>query len=215
MAYTRAEDVQIDAWQEIGNSGWNWTTLFPYYLKSEDYQVPNSTDVAAGASYNLKYHGFDGPLKVGHPPKQSSDLPGILNTTYQSLGVPWTADTNGGKMRGFNYVPFTIDHAQNVREDAARAYYWPFTSLRSNIDVLTNTRADKIVWKDETPSNETSSSNRTIASGDAVADGVQITASNGNTSVIKVSKEVILAAGSLRSPAILELSGVGNPRSVP
>jgi hypothetical protein len=57
MAYARAEDVQIDAWQAIGNEGWNWTALLPYYLKSEQFQVPESFQIADGITYNPVFHG--------------------------------------------------------------------------------------------------------------------------------------------------------------
>lgn len=46
MAYTRAEANQIDAWQTLGNEGWNWSTLYPYYLKSETFQIPDAEQMA-------------------------------------------------------------------------------------------------------------------------------------------------------------------------
>lgn len=46
MAYTRAEANQIDAWQSLGNEGWNWSTLYPYYLKAETFQVPDAEQMA-------------------------------------------------------------------------------------------------------------------------------------------------------------------------
>ncbi|SPO01615.1 related to alcohol oxidase [Cephalotrichum gorgonifer] len=49
MAYTRAEIPQIDAWEKIGNEGWNWDTLLPYYLKSELFQVPSAERAKDGS----------------------------------------------------------------------------------------------------------------------------------------------------------------------
>ncbi|KKA20115.1 Glucose oxidase [Rasamsonia emersonii CBS 393.64] len=198
MAYTRAQDVQIDAWAAIGNDGWDWSSLWPYYLKSEAFTAPNQTQRAAGASYNPAYHGVTGPLHVGFIEMQPNNLSSILNQTYQALGVPWTEDVNGGKMRGYNFFPSTVDDAADVREDAARAYYYPFES-RPNLRVMLNTLANRIVWKNET------------SGGNVTADGVEVTPLNGTVCRIQANNEVILSAGSLRSPGILELSGVGNP----
>lgn len=197
MAYTRAQDVQIDAWAAIGNDGWDWSSLWPYYLKSEAFTALNQTQRAAGASYNPAYHGLTGPLHVGFTEMQPNNLSSILNETFRALGIPWTEDVNGGKMRGYTFFPLTIDDAADVREDAARAYYYPFES-RPNLKVMLNTLANRIVWKNETGGNIT-------------ADGVEVTL-NGTVCRIQANNEVILSAGSLRSPGVLELSGIGNPR---
>ncbi|PBP25420.1 glucose oxidase [Diplocarpon rosae] len=200
MAYTRAEDVQVDAWEELGNSGWNWQSLLPYYIKSEQFQIPADWQVATGITYEAEVHGSAGPLKVGY----ANDIDHgtfagtALNQTYANLGQPWNHDVNTGKMRGLTRQPRTLNQAENVREDAARAYYWPFAD-RTNLVVHSNTVANRIVWKD---------------AGDlsrAVASGVEITRADGTMTTISARKEVILSAGALRSSGILELSGVGNP----
>ena len=102
MSYTRAQDVQIDAWGQMGNNGWNWANLFPYYLKSEGYEIPTAAMESAGASYISSYHGFSGPLKNGYVYEMANDtLPHVFNSTVQNLGVPFNQDVNGGKMRGY------------------------------------------------------------------------------------------------------------------
>ena len=199
MAYTRAEDAQIDAWEQLGNAGWNWKTLFPYHLKSESYQIPGVQQMSGGASYVPSFHGFNGPLKVGYTRKTATDsLPSTLNSTFQNLGVPYSKDVNGGKMRGFNVYPRTVDFAADVRADAARAYYWPFTS-RTNFQMMTKTTATKILWATSTGTN-------------ATASGVQVTKADGTVMTISARKEVILAAGALKTPLLLEVSGIGNPK---
>ncbi|KAL4806765.1 alcohol oxidase [Aspergillus unguis] len=197
MSYTRAEDVQIDNWEVVGNKGWNWESLMPYYKKSEGFQVPTQDQEDHGASYNASYHGMHGPLKVGWPTSMtnSSVFP-VLEETFEKLGLPYNSDSEGGKMVGFTVHPDTVDRENNVREDAARAYYWPYAS-RSNLDVIFNTRANKLLWSDSSQD-------------EAVAIGVEVTGPKGSETIY-ADKEVILSAGSLRSPAILELSGVGNP----
>ena len=199
MSYTRTQDSVIDSWEALGNKGWNWKNLFPYILKSEHYQVPSAAQVSAGASYDPAFHAYDGPLKVGYTNHLiNGTLFETLKTTFATLGIPYRIDSGGGKMRGYNNYPKTIDRTKNIREDAARAYYWPFVS-RQNLKVLPSTIATKIVWKDAT------------YSGNMVASGVEVIRQDGVKQVIKARKEVILSAGTYRSPTLLELSGIGNP----
>ena len=197
MSYTRAESVQIDNWEVVGNKGWNWDSLFPYYKKSEGFQVPTKDQIAHGANYNASYHGLDGPLKVGWPTSMTNSSVFVsLNETLDKLGVSYNPDSEGGKMVGFTVHPDTLDRTKNVREDAARAYYWPYET-RSNLKIIPNTQANKIIWANNTH-------------GEPVAIGVEVSTDYG-TQTIFANREVILSAGALRSPALLELSGVGNP----
>ncbi|KUI67177.1 Glucose oxidase [Cytospora mali] len=198
MAYTRAEASQIDVWETLGNEGWNWDALFPYYLKSETFTVPDAARIADGHfSYDPEYHGKNGPLHTGFVyGDTNSTYPVSMNETYQALGVPWNEDSAGGSMVGFSAYPKTVDQELNIRWDAARSYYYPYSN-RTNLKVLLNTTANKITWAE--------------GGLEATAEGVEITAADGTVSVVKASKEVILSAGALTSPLLLELSGVGNP----
>lgn len=197
MSYTRAEDVQIDSWKELGNRGWSWESLLPYYRKSENLTRPTPSDLEAGASYNESVHGYKGPLHVGFNHPHDGNLTTPLNQTFEELGIPWTVDVNDGKMRGFNVFPETINREENVREDAARAYYWPYQE-RPNLIMMSKTQARRIVWQKDDDKNS-----------DATAEGVEVQTADG-TSTVRARKEVIVSAGSLRTPALLELSGVGN-----
>ncbi|KZL87022.1 gmc oxidoreductase [Colletotrichum incanum] len=197
MAYTRAEASQIDAWEQLGNQGWNWNALFPYYLKSEHFQIPEpARQVAGHLDYEPKLHGEDGPLLTGWTYGQTNGtIPTVLNSTFQNLGLHWNEDVNGGDMVGFSVFPRTVDQEEAVREDAARAYYFPYQN-RTNLKVLLNTSAQKLTWK-----------NATVPT----AEGVEIVSADGSSSVVKARKEVILSAGALVSPLLLELSGIGRP----
>ncbi|EOD48295.1 putative glucose oxidase protein [Neofusicoccum parvum UCRNP2] len=199
MSFTRAEASQIDAWEKIGNEGWNWDTLWQYYLKSEQYQPPGPEQVHGGAAYDASFHGDEGNLKVGYPQAQAiNDFLAPLNASYQELGIPYSDDVSGGSMRGFNVFPMMIDVEENIRSDAARAYYFPFQS-RSNLEVVYHTSVNRLLWGDDD------------GEGNAVATGVEAVGPNGTALIFNANKEVIVAAGALRSPVILELSGVGNP----
>lgn len=196
--YTRTEAAEIDAWETLGNEGWNWEALWPYYLKSETLQTPDVERVEAGRlSWDPESHGKTGPLLTGFQwGLTNSSFPVDLNGTYQTLGVEWNKEVNDGDMVGFANFIRTVDLANNVREDAARAYYYPIQG-RSNLHVLLNTTATKLEW---TP-------NATVPT----ANGVEVSTQDDNVQIITARKEVILSAGALVSPLLLELSGVGNP----
>ncbi|RDW92308.1 glucose oxidase [Coleophoma crateriformis] len=198
MAYTRAEDIQIDAWEALGNVGWSWEVLFPYYKKSQQLQIPTEAQAAAGVTYDAADNGFEGPLKVGwNPALNVGDVHTVLNETYAALGVQWSEDVNSGRMVGYNRYPSHIDVALNIREDAGRAYYYPIAN-RTNLHLYPNTLAHRMTW-DTTAQIPT-------------ANGVVVQAVNSTTPyTISANKEVILSAGALASPLLLELSGVGNP----
>lgn len=201
MTYVRAEKSQIDSWGQIGNLGWSWDELLPYYPKSEDFTYPTAAQLACGVSYVPNDHGESGPLKVGYPYGLLNGLfHNVVENTWEALDLPHNEDVNGGNVRGFTIWQSTLDTDANVREDAARAYYYPIED-RPNLHVFLNTTANKIVWK--------------VAERVLIAAGVEITCENGTVSVLSCSREVILSAGPFRSPALLELSGVGNPRYAP
>lgn len=196
MTYIRAEKSQIDSWETLGNEGWNWNKLLPYYEKAEHFVVPTAAQDEAGASYLPSYHGKHGPLKVGYPyGLLNGSLVDGVEAAWHTLGISHISDANGGHVRGFTVWQSTLDRDANIREDAARAYYYP-VQRRPNLHVFLNTTANKIIWE---------------SSISVVANGVEIASQNGTVSILRAKKEVIISAGSLRSPAILELSGIGNP----
>lgn len=201
MTYLRAEAAQIDLWEEMGNEGWNWESLMPYYKKSEYIQEPTPSQLLRGASFDPETHGTSGPLSVGWTEDMlSQEVVSSVNQTFAALGLPFNKEPNEGSMRGFTVFPKTIDRANNVREDAGRAYYWPI-SKRPNLDLYLNSFVERMLWHPASNSNDTQRS----------ASGITFVDCNGTRSTILANREVILSAGSLRSPLILEQSGVGNP----
>ncbi|CAI6339605.1 unnamed protein product [Periconia digitata] len=201
MTYLRAETAQIDLWEQVGNDGWNWNSLMEYYKKSEHMQPPTAGQMLLGASYEPESHGTSGPLEVGWTKSMMGrEVVGPLNETFTALGLPFNKEPNAGSMRGFNVFPKSVDRARNVREDSGRAYYWPI-SERPNLDLYLNTFAERMVW--HPASNEPGAKPK--------ASGVVVMTANGTCTTIYANREVILSAGSLRSPLILEQSGIGNP----
>lgn len=201
MTYIRAEDAQLDLWEKVGNTGWNWASLFPYYRYSEHFDPPNPKQVADGAAYIPAYHGFAGHVDVGWTSVlMAGGAAAVLNATWQKLGLPYNRDANGGKLRGFTVWPFTAK--DDVRADSARAYYWPVAAQRKNLHVMLNTTATRLIWAEG--GNETA----------LTAKSVEVTDASGKIWTVSASREIILSAGAFRSPLLLENSGVGNPAYV-
>lgn len=188
----------MNTWETLGNDGWNWDGIWPYYLKQEDFQVPKDFQIADGADYIAADHNTGGPVQIGwYDAVINSTIFDSWNASHVAAGIPWNQDVNGGSMIGFSWHPKFIDQAANTRVDAGTAYYYPVAN-RTNLFMFSSTHAEKIMWNSTTE-------------GNVIAGGVEVTAADGTTATIYANKEVILSAGSLRSPVILELSGVGNP----
>ncbi|KAH8731969.1 GMC oxidoreductase-domain-containing protein [Phaeosphaeriaceae sp. PMI808] len=202
MTYLRAEAAQIDAWEQLGNRGWNWSTMEPYYLTQETFQIPNNEQVKNGASYVGKFHGDQGELSIGFTPYLTGQGAfDVISQTSIALGIPTNTDANSGTMRGTTTWPSMLNVTGKIREDAARAFYWPIAESRRNLQVFLDTTATRISWDTK----------RTL--GDKIsATGVKVFKSGNTIKTIHATREVIVAAGSLRSPVLLEQSGIGDPK---
>jgi choline dehydrogenase len=205
MTYIRGDTAQFDAWEDLGNPGWNWATLFPYYKKSEKYTVPSDTQLAAGATFEYQYHGFDGHVHVGYPLAlvNGSFAPMVIQT-WEGLSLPHNPDLNSGDVRGFSMGPQTLDRELNIRWDAARAYYYPVEE-RPNLKIIKGT-VKRITWVPENCTSSPCDNNLLVAS------GVEFLTDDGEENVLNVRKEVVISAGAVRTPLVLESSGIGNPR---
>lgn len=198
MTYMRPSSSQINLWPSLGLE-LDWETLFNYSVKSEHFQPPSSLLDALGACYHQIDHGFDGPLTTAiSPHMQGGNLHQILNDTFQALNIPPRCEFNAGDLKGFGVQMATQNLQANVREDSARAYYYPNMN-RSNLIVMVNTTATRLLWMEDT-----------TTSG-VVASAVEAIGQDGQVSIFNATREVILSAGAIRSPAILENSGIGNP----
>ncbi|ETS78874.1 hypothetical protein PFICI_08727 [Pestalotiopsis fici W106-1] len=197
MVYLRGDEAQFDTWERLGNEGWNWDNLFPYYKRSDNFTLPSPEQIAAGVTYEEEVHGRDGFLVTGFPN-------GLGNSTFYSdyeqswneLGLAHNPDVLRGTTEGFAIHPQTLDRDAAARETAARAYYLPVED-RTNLQVIQGT-VSKLLWSD-TPDD------------DIMASGVEYLTPSGEYSTVTVAKEVIVSAGTLRSPLVLEASGIGNP----
>lgn len=196
MTYLRADKPEIDAWEALGAKGWNWGSLWPYYLRTEKFSPPLGWQVGAGADYVPDLHGRTGSVDVCF----SMELSRVgfwerVRDAWRVLGVNWNRDPNGGSVAGVSVWPQTIDYQEDVRCSSAKAFYYPVEG-RENLRVVKGT-VRRILWAD-------------TRGGEHVAAGVEYLDENGQMRTATARKEVILSAGALRTPPILEASGVGD-----
>ncbi|KAI0112002.1 putative GMC oxidoreductase [Daldinia grandis] len=210
LVWTRGSAADFDAWEHLGNPGWGWIDLLPYFRKSENYptQVDNKStrDIPIFAHPAIDKHGHEGPIEVGYPSyfynQSYSFLDGI-----QRLGIPVNEDPNGGNATGACIVPSSMTVKNQSRSDARTAYLDPVLE-RPNLHLVTSRTVTRILHDE----NSGRLSNSTFTHG---VSGLNVTGvefainetADRITSVCK--KEVILAAGSIFSPVLLQISGIG------
>ncbi|KAJ3857911.1 hypothetical protein EV368DRAFT_77319 [Lentinula lateritia] len=182
MIWQRGCQGDYDNWSQLGiEGGWDWAGLLPYFEKTE-----NVTPGPLDTPYN-----FTEPSGSGDGEGKSGPLPVGFNNFYilDLMVIQDNGDTTGL----FNSAA-SVDPATGNRTYSGRNYLLPNVG-RSNLAVLTGAQATKIQF--------------THSGGNATATGVQFTASGTNYTVSS-RKEVILSAGSLHTPQLLELSGIGD-----
>ncbi|KAI0079806.1 hypothetical protein K474DRAFT_1658610 [Panus rudis PR-1116 ss-1] len=196
MAYTRAATAEYDGWETLGNNGWNFDNLLPYMKKAENWTAPVTSLVNAyGLDDTADDHGTSGAIKTTAHANYSSLVPPFF-TTLEQIGIPVNHAPLGGSPIGSMSVTVTVDAQNRSRSYAANGYYEP-NSARTNLVVLTEAQAVKIDFSNP--------------SGNSIqATGIHYIANGNATFTAQASREVILAAGAVQTPQLLELSGVGN-----
>jgi len=179
MMYTRGHGKNYDEWAALGNEGWSFEEVLPYFKKSEKCGIKDLR--------NSPYHSVDGELPVTHSTWRTPLAKSHLEAAGE-VGLP-TRDLNGEHQLGVSYVQVNIKNGR--RQSAAKSFIKPVRN-RPNLFVAKNARVTKIVVDPLTK----------------VAKGVQF-AKNRKSYYVGATKEVILSAGTINSPHILMLSGIG------
>ncbi|PNS18356.1 hypothetical protein CAC42_6173 [Sphaceloma murrayae] len=191
----RGSTADYNRWPLLGAIGFDWNGLFPYFKKSETYVPPNA-DIARdwNVTYSKDQHGFSGPIVNSHSPYVWPTLKNYI-LGHRELGAktPSPSDAQGGDAVGI----YAITHCQNNKDasrDSARTAYHDKAAGRSNYKLITGTQVTKLTSK-----------------GNDIT-GVEVaTGPDAPRTTILANKEVIMAAGALRTPHILKLSGIGDP----
>ncbi|MCG8544246.1 MAG: choline dehydrogenase [Alphaproteobacteria bacterium] len=175
MIYMRGQARDYDQWRQLGNAGWGWDDVLPYFKKSED-QV-RGADAA---------HGAGGEWRVEEM-RLSWEILDAFRDAAAEVGIPKTDDFNRGDNEGCGY--FQVNQKRGVRWTTATGFLKPVMH-RANLTVLTQAQAKRVTLDGRR------------------ASGVDFWLSGRDTHAA-ARRAVILASGSVGSPQLLQLSGIG------
>tara|TARA_B110000008_G_scaffold77194_1_gene78631 strand:- start:133 stop:1752 length:1620 start_codon:yes stop_codon:yes gene_type:complete len=186
MLYVRGQKEDYDNWADLGNEGWDWDSVLPYFKKAEN----NSRGADAA-------HGDSGPLQVSDQKAPRPISEAYIQACTQ-MQLHRTQDFNGGDNEGAGYWQTTIHHSpekNGERCSAAAGYLFPVMDQRANLTVITKAHATRIIFDGKR------------AVGVAYRQGKQ-------DKEVRAGKEVILCGGAFQSPQLLQLSGVGRSEDI-
>ncbi|KAF6210586.1 hypothetical protein GE061_013692 [Apolygus lucorum] len=180
FAFTRGNRLDYDGWAAMGNTGWGYLNVLPYFLRSEDEQDPSVR--------GSPYHGIGGPMTVNLSPFQSP-LASAYVSAGGEIGYETNLDVDGQTQVGFSLLRGTIRNGW--RCSTGVGYLRPIRN-RTNINVALRAFVTQVNINPQT----------------RIATGVTFTR-DGATHSVNARREVILSAGSINSAKLLLLSGVG------
>lgn len=175
LLYVRGQKEDYDRWAELGNKGWSYSDVLPYFKKSEDQE--------RGAN---AYHGVGGPLKVSDL-RLRRPIADYFIAGAKDIGIPYNADYNGATQEGVGYFQQTAH--KGFRWSTAKGFLRP-AMKRANLHLKTKAQTTRVLFEGKK--------------------AVGIEYRQGTTlHQVKANVEVILSAGAIGSPQILQCSGVG------
>lgn len=180
MIYMRGQQSDYDHWAQLGNRGWSWDEVLPIFKASEDYQ--HGADA---------YHGSGGELRVEER-RVNWEILDAWQDAAEECGIPRIEEFNRGDNHGCAY--FQMNQKRGVRWSGSKAYLRPVQD-RPNLTVRTEAQVQKLLLE----SGEQGLSAR----------GVSVRFGKTDVQTLTARQEVLLAAGSIGSPQLLQLSGVG------
>ncbi|OKL64686.1 hypothetical protein UA08_01057 [Talaromyces atroroseus] len=187
----------IDAWEKLGNKGWGWNGMSHYYRKFHTLGEPSDKTIRdmSLAYLDKNLQGSTGPVQVSFAEDDFySPLQKAWPETFRNLGLAATGDPASGDMTGAYINPCSVHPKTKARSHAGTAYYSADVAKRPNLKLVTNALAEKILFDGDT------------------ATGVQFKKADRNQVTVRAKKEVIVCAGAIQSPQLLELSGIGDAK---
>ena len=183
LLYIRGDRHDYDNWKRLGNKGWGYDKVLPYFKKFECQENGEN-----------EYHGVDGELKVSNL-RLKREIAELFIQASQEIGIPYNPDCNGEQQEGVGY--FQQTSFKGFRKSSYRSFLNRKIRGRKNLTIVTNTQISKLIFEDK----------RVI--------GVNcIQSYNQPDKTIYANNEVILSAGSISSPQILQLSGIGDAKQL-
>ncbi len=181
LLYIRGDRHDYDNWKDLGNKGWGYDDVLPYFKKFECQENGEN-----------EYHGVDGELKVSNL-RLRRKIADLFIKASEEIGIPYNPDCNGEKQEGVGY--FQQTSFKGFRRSSYRSFLNRKIRSRENLTIITNTQISKLVFSDK----------KVI--------GVDCIQSKGQPNkTIYANHEVILSAGAISSPQILQLSGIGDEK---
>ncbi len=180
MAYVRGNREDYNDWAKLGNAGWSYDDVLPYFIRAEHNEQAGQLDPG--------YHGTNGPLNVTFATRFQTPLAPAFVRACAETGIAETRDYNGANQEGASPFQFTIKNGK--RHSTAVAYLKPVLN-RANLKVITHALTKQII----------------IENGKAT--GVEFITGKNTTRRATATREVILSAGAFQSPQLLMLSGIG------
>ena len=175
LLYIRGQSSDYNYWRQLGNVGWSWNDVLPYFKKSENQERGES-----------EFHGIGGPLSVSNQ-RVRLKLLDIFIEAAKEFGIPHSLDFNTGENEGCGY--FQVTEKNGLRCSTAVGYLNPIKK-RNNLKIETKAHIRKIIFDG------------------LKAIGVEYWQNNEIKTII-CNKEIILSAGAIGSPHILQASGIG------
>lgn len=176
MVHVRGQPHDFDDWRDLGNPGWGWDDVLPYFIKAEDHDLGPSA-----------VHGSGGPQHVTDISQRVHPLCQRFIEAAKLLGYPFTPDFNGSEPEGVG--TYQINTRNGRRASTANEYLRP-ALRRGALKLQTNSLATRIIFEGKR------------------AKGIEY-CWNGRTEIALAAREVILCGGSIKSPQLLQLSGIG------
>lgn len=181
MIYMRGQARDYDNWAKGGCAGWSWREVLPFFLRHEN-----------NSEFGAPHHNQSGEVAV-QPVRSEWQVLDAFIAAAESCGIPRVADFNQGDNFGVGY--FQVNQKRGMRQTSAAAFL-PAAARRNNLRVLTRVRARQLLF------------DNSGGKGLQVC-GVEYQTANGISRAN--APEVVLAAGSIGSPHLLQCSGVGSP----
>ncbi|MET3379987.1 GMC family oxidoreductase [Variovorax paradoxus] len=182
MIYMRGQSRDYEHWADLtGDEGWRWQNVLPAFKKHEDFYL--------GAD---EMHGAGGEWRIEKQRLRWDILDAFAEAASQA-GVPHTADFNRGNNEGVGY--FQVNQKNGWRWNTAKAFLRPTCYGRPNFELWTGAQVSRLLF-------ETLPDGTRRCTGAEVWNGSEMTTAD-------ATREVILSAGAIGSPQILQLSGIG------
>jgi choline dehydrogenase len=175
MLYLRGQSADYDHWRQLGNPGWGWDDVLPYFKRHEDYVDGES-----------QAHGANGEWRVEDQRLHWQVLDDFMEAAQQA-GIPKTDDFNRGDNEGVGY--FKVNQKNGWRWNTSKAFLRPAKN-RNNLDIQTHAQVQRVL----------------IEQGRATGISYR---QDGQLKKAHAKAEVILSAGAIGSPQILQVSGNG------